>query len=148
MSSQSGGEKMNGSAQLEINAGRAGSWRRFLGHFGEMLLVMLLGMGVLSGVAQLAVAAAGGSLTGAPGSFRVLLMGFNMTVPMVAWMSYRGHPRAQNIEMAAAMIVPTLAAAALAAAGALSTGAALGVQHAAMIPAMLGVMLWRYEHYS
>ena len=139
---------MNGSAQLEINAGRAGSRRRFLGHFGEMLLVMLLGMGVLSGLAQLAVAAAGGSLSDAPGSFRVLLMGFNMTVPMVAWMSYRGHPRAQNMEMAAAMIVPTLAAAAIPAAGVLSTGAALGIQHAAMIPAMLGVMLWRYEHYS
>lgn len=142
---------MNGSAQLEINAGassRARSRRRFLGHFGEMLLVMLLGMGVLSGVTQLAVAAAGGSLSDAPGSLRVLLMGFNMTVPMVAWMSYRGHPRAQNMEMAAAMIVPTLAAAALAGAGALSTSAALGVQHAAMIPAMLGVMLLRYEHYS
>jgi hypothetical protein len=124
------------------------SFRRFIGHFGEMLLVMLLGMGVLSGLAHLAVAASGGSLGDAPGSFRVLLMGFNMTVPMVAWMSYRGHPRAQNMEMAAAMIVPTLSAAALAAAAVLSTGAALGVQHAAMIPAMLGVMLWRYEHYS
>jgi len=124
------------------------SSRKFLGHFGEMLLVMLLGMGVLSGVAHLAVAAAGGSIGDAPGGFQVLLMGFNMTVPMVAWMSYRGHPRARNMEMAGAMIVPTLAAAALAAAAVLSTGAALGVQHAAMIPAMLGVMLWRYEHYS
>jgi hypothetical protein len=124
------------------------SFRRFLGHFGEMLLAMLLGMAVLSGGAHLAVAAAGGSLSGAPGSLQVLLMGFNMTVPMVAWMSYRGHPRARNREMAGAMIVPTLAAAALAAAAVLSTGAALGVQHAAMIPAMLGVMLWRREYYS
>jgi FtsH-binding integral membrane protein len=151
MSTEKGGKKMKGSAQLEINAGassRARRRRRFLRHFGEMLLVMLLGMGVLGGLAELAVAAAGGSLGDAPGSFRVLLMGVNMTVPMVAWMSYRGHPRAQNMEMAAAMMVPTLATAALAAAGALSTGAALGVQHAAMIPAMLGVMLLRYEHYS
>jgi hypothetical protein len=44
-----------------------------------------------------------------------MLMGFDMTVPMVAWMSYRGHPRARNAEMAASMIVPTLVAAALAA---------------------------------
>jgi hypothetical protein len=29
-----------------------------------------------------------------------------------------------------------------------TAGAALGVQHAVMVPAMLGVMLWRYGHYS
>ena len=109
---------------------------------------MLVGMGVLGGLTQLAFAAAGGSLTDAPASIRVLLMGFDMTVPMVAWMSYRGHPQARNAEMAASMILPTLAAAAMAAAGVLSTGGALGVQHAAMIPAMLGVMLWRYDHYA
>jgi hypothetical protein len=28
------------------------------------------------------------------------------------------------------------------------SAAALGLQHAVMIPAMLGVMLWRYEEYS
>jgi hypothetical protein len=142
---------MNGSAMVEINAdgsGPAGSRRRFFGHFAEMLVAMLLGMLVLGGVAQFAVAAAGGSIIDAPGGIQVLLMGINMTVPMVAWMSYRGHPRERSMEMAASMMVPTLAAAALAAADALSTGAALGVQHAAMIPAMLGVMLWRYEHYS
>jgi hypothetical protein len=71
-----------------------------------------------------------------------------MTVPMVAWMSYRGHPRPRNAEMAASMMVPTLGAAALATAGVLSTGWALGVQHAAMVPAMLGVMLLRYDHYA
>ncbi len=42
----------------------------------------------------------------------------------------------------------TVAAAALAFAGTLGTGAALGVQHVAMVPAMLGVMLWRYEEYA
>jgi hypothetical protein len=122
--------------------------RRFVRHFVEMLLAMFVGMGVLGGLTQLAFAAAGGSLTDAPASIRVLLMGFDMTVPMVAWMSHRGHSRARNAEMAASMILPTLAAAALAAAGVLSTGGALGVQHAAMIPAMLGVMLWRYDHYA
>jgi hypothetical protein len=50
--------------------------------------------------------------------------------------------------MALSMIVPSVAAAALAWAGALESGAALGVQHAVMIPAMLGVMLWRYQEYS
>jgi hypothetical protein len=63
-------------------------------------------------------------------------------------MSYRGHAAARNAEMALSMIVPSVAAAALAWAGALESGAALGVQHAVMIPAMLGVMLWRYQDYS
>jgi hypothetical protein len=122
--------------------------KRFLRHFVEMLLAMFAGMLVLGGITELVFAAAGGSLSDAPGSVRVMLMGFDMTVPMVLWMSYRGHSRARNAEMAASMIVPTLAAAALAAAGVLSSAAALGVQHVVMIPAMLGVMLWRYDDYS
>jgi flagellar biosynthetic protein FliP len=50
--------------------------------------------------------------------------------------------------MAMSMIVPSVAAAALAWAGVLGSAAALGVQHVVMIPAMLAVMLWRYEDYS
>jgi hypothetical protein len=30
----------------------------------------------------------------------------------------------------------------------LGTAAGFAIEHAAMIPAMLGVMLWRYEHYA
>jgi hypothetical protein len=141
----------HGSAQLSINTGvssGSGSKRAFVRHFGEMVLAMFLGMAVLGGLAQLVFAVSGGSLSDQPGGLRVMLMGLSMTVPMVVWMSYRRHAGARNAEMAASMIVPTVAAAALAAAGALESGAALGVQHAVMIPAMLGVMLWRYEHYS
>ena len=46
------------------------------------------------------------------------------------------------------MMVPSLMAAILAAAGTLGAEAVLGVQHAVMIPAMLGVMLWRYPHHA
>jgi hypothetical protein len=127
---------------------RRGSKRAFARHFVEMILAMFLGMGVLGGLSELAFAVSGSSLSDQPGGVHIMLMGFNMTVPMVMWMSYRGHPRAQNLEMAASMVVPTLAAAVLAWAGVLGTAAGLGVQHSAMIPAMLGVMLWRYEHYS
>ena len=129
-----------------MNATRTGR-RVFLRHFVEMLIAMFAGMLVLGGITALVFAVAGGSLSDAPGSVRVMLMGFD-TVPMVAWMSYRGHSRARNAEMAASMIVPTSAAAALAALGVLSSAAALGVQHAVMIPAMLGAMLWRYDDYS
>jgi hypothetical protein len=138
------------SATINVNAGATsgGSKRAFARHFGEMVLAMFLGMLVLGGVAELAFVAAGSSLSDQSGGAQVMLMGFNMTVPMVLWMSHRGHAAARNVEMALSMIVPSVAAAALAWAGALESGAALGVQHAVMIPAMLGVMLWRYQEYS
>lgn len=135
-------------ATYDIDAGSSRSRRRFLAHFAEMLLAMFAGMLVLGGLAGLLFTAAGSSFSDASGAAQVLVMGLNMTVPMVAWMSYRGHDRARNAEMAASMILPTLAAAGLAGTGVLGSGAALAVQHVVMIPAMLGVMLWRYDHYS
>jgi hypothetical protein len=141
----------HGSTTLSINAGASsgsGSKRAFARHFGEMVLAMFVGMVVLGGLAELVFAVSGSSLSDQPGGTQVMLMGFNMTVPMVLWMSYRGHAAARNVEMALSMIVPSVAAAALAWAGALGSGAALGIQHAVMIPAMLGVMLWRYQEYS
>lgn len=141
----------HGSATLTLDTGlsaRSAGRRAFARHFGEMLVAMFLGMGVLGGLAALGFAAAGGSSSDLPGGVRVVLMGIYMTVPMVLWMRYRGHAAARNAEMAVSMMVPTLAAAALGFAGVLGTGAALGVQHAVMVPAMLGVMLWRYADYS
>ena len=141
---------MNHGATLDVGAEAPsrGSKRAFARHFGEMVLAMLLGMLVLGGAAELLFAAAGSSLADQSGAAQVMLMGFNMTLPMVLWMSYRGHAAARNVEMALSMIVPSVVAAVLAWAGALESGAALGVQHAVMIPAVLGVMLWRYEDYS
>jgi hypothetical protein len=124
------------------------SARAFARHFAEMVLAMLLGMGAFAGLAALAFAAAGGSLTDQPGALRVTLMGLSMTAPMVLWMAYCGHSARRSAEMAAAMLVPTAVAAALAAAGLLSAGAALAVQHVATVPAMLGVMLARYDEYA
>ena len=122
--------------------------RRFLLHFGEMLLAMVAGMIVLGGLAQLAFLAGGGSLDDAHGAIRVAIMGFNMTAAMVAWMAYRGHDRARTAEMAGSMILPSLLAIVLAVTDATGAGGALAVQHVVMIPAMLGVMLWRYDHYA
>ena len=122
--------------------------RAFARHFGEMLLAMVAGMVVLGGAVELVLAAAGTSLHAASAAVAAAVMGFNMTVPMVGWMSYRGHDARMNAEMAGSMIVPTLLAIALFLAGALAENAVLAVQHVVMIPAMLGVMLARYEHYS
>jgi hypothetical protein len=113
-----------------------------------MVFAMFAGMAVFGGLATLIFAAAGSGLTDQSVGLRVLLMGVYMTIPMVAWMRYRGHSAARNLEMTASMMVPSAVVAGVAWAGALGAGGALGIQHAIMIPAMLGVMLWRYDEYA
>lgn len=129
-------------------ASRTTSRRAFARHFAEMVVAMLLGMAVLGGLAVLAFAAAGSSLSDQPGAIQVTLMGLSMTVPMVIWMRHRRHSGSRTAEMAASMLVPSAVAAAVAAAGVLGTGAALAFQHGVMVPAMLAVMLWRYDEYA
>ena len=133
---------------LDASAPSTTSKLRFARHFGEMVLVMFLGMGVLSGLGALAFAAADSSLGDQSGGLRVTLMGIAMTAPMIGWMAYRGHSAVRNAEMAGAMIAPTVLAAGLAWAGTIEAGTALGIQHAVMVPAMLAVMLWRYAEYA
>jgi FtsH-binding integral membrane protein len=122
--------------------------RHFWLHFGEMLLAMFAGMAVLGGAVEGVLAMAGSSLSDASASVSASVMAFNMTAPMVGWMLYRGHPVRHSAEMAGSMIVPTAIVIALHLASVLPGDAVLAVQHVVMIPAMLGVMLWRYEHYS
>ena len=120
----------------------------FARHFFEMVAVMFIGMGVFAGIAALVLSASGGSFSDYSAELRVTFMGVSMVLPMVAWMAYRGHTRAQNVEMAMSMTIPTVITAVLAAAGAFDAATALGVQHIVMVPAMLGVMLWRYDEYA
>ena len=122
--------------------------RTFWLHFGEMLLAMFAGMLVLGGAAEGVLALAGSSLADVSDSVAAAVMAFNMTLPMVGWMLYRGHPARHSAEMAGSMIVPTAAVVALHLLGGLPGSAVLAVQHVVMIPAMLGVMLLRYEHYA
>jgi hypothetical protein len=134
-------------ALIAGSAGRGGK-RAFARHFGEMLLAMSAGMLVLGGAAEGVLALAGSSLSAQAAAAQVSVMGVSMTVPMVLWMRHRGHNRARNVEMAGSMIVPSVVAAALAVAGVLGETGALTLQHVVMIPAMLGVMLWRYDEYA
>lgn len=124
------------------------SVRVFVGHFVEMLIVMFAGMGVFSGLTALGFLATGSSLTDQAGELRILLMGVNMTVPMVLWMAVRGHVASRNAEMAAAMLMPSIAAAGLVRWDAVGVMAGFTIQHTVMVPAMLAVMLWRYQEYA
>ncbi len=114
----------------------------FLRHYLEMVLAMLLGMGVVMG----ALGAADVELDVEP---ELLVMATSMTVPMVAWMRYRGHGWAPSAEMAGAMFVPTVAALILYRVGAVEDEhALLMIQHIAMFPLMLVAMLLRRDEYS
>lgn len=131
---------------------RARGTRRFARHFFEMVGVMTLGMFVL-GVAfrQLHILLFGSGFAAAWDDHVLLAafaMAFNMTVPMVLWMRYRGHSWERGGEMAAAMNLPLLPALVLYWLGAIPAEGVLGLQMMLMIPAMLGAMLYRKEEYS
>jgi hypothetical protein len=63
-----------------------------------MLIAMLVGMVALGGAIEGALALAGGSLADASASLAAVVMAVNMTVPMIWWMRYRGHPARHNVE--------------------------------------------------
>lgn len=63
-------------------------------------------------------------------------MALTMTVPMTAWMRYRGHAWRANLEMAAAMLIPTFAVMSVFWAG-IANGGLMIPEHAGMLAAML-----------
>ena len=141
---------------MEITT-EVGGWpsrptRRFVKHFLEMAVVMMLGMCVLGAAfGALHFLLIGSGFAAARRADVVLAafaMAFNMTVPMVVWMRYRGHSWERGGEMAMAMNLPLLPLLSLYGAGVLSTGAVLGAQMMLMLPAMLGAMLYRKDEYS
>jgi hypothetical protein len=75
------------------------------------LVAMFLGMAVFRLPADAALVALGTSsgdvYEDAP-TLMLIAMTVAMTVPMVAWMRYRGHRRQPSMEMAASMVIPTL----------------------------------------
>jgi hypothetical protein len=126
--------------------------RHFILHYVEMVVAMFAGMAALGIPAVALLSAAGTSIsdlrTDAP-ALLLLGMAVTMTVPMVAWMRFRGHGWGASNEMAASMFIPTFAAIGLLAAGAVGDiGALLSIQHVAMLPSMLVAMLIRREEYS
>ena len=133
-------------------ATRWGRIRSFARHYLEMLIAMFLGMAVLGAVSGAALAAFGVTTSefeqDAP-ALLLLGMAINMTVPMVAWMRYRGHGWPASIEMSASMFIPTFGAIGLLWGGLVEdTDALLLLQHVAMLPSMLVAMLLRPDEYS
>jgi hypothetical protein len=123
--------------------------KRFLWHYVEMIIAMVVGMLVL-GLAR------GGVLglfdvelsSATQPELAALLMAFDMSVGMVVWMRYRGHGWASTMEMVAVMFAPVVLLAPFTLAGLMSGHALMMVMHIAMLPLMLAVMLRRRAEYS
>ena len=125
--------------------------RHFLRHLGEMLLAMVVGMMVLGALDRGILAAAGTSASqvrDAAPEVVAVVMAFNMSAGMAVWMRHRGHAWARIAEMAGAMFVPALGVIVLFWGGVIQSGAILALEHVAMIPAMVAVMLVHRDEYS
>jgi len=126
--------------------------RRFLRHLLEMVGVMMLGMCVLGAAFGAFHEFVFGSGFAAAWRDHIVLaayaMGFNMTVPMVLWMRYRGHSWQRGGEMAVAMNLPVLPLLVLYGFDVIPARGVLGLQMMLMLPAMLAATLYRKEEYS
>jgi hypothetical protein len=124
----------------------------FVRHYLEMVVAMFLGMFVLGAPLAALLGVAGVDVSSWQTDARELMllgMAFTMSVPMAAWMRYRGHGWAPVWEMTASMFVPSFAATGLLWAGTVDdTDALLYIQHIGMFPSMLVVMLLRLDEYT
>lgn len=125
--------------------------RHFLRHLGEMVIAMFAGMMVLGMLDRGILAAAGTAPShvqrSAPEAV-ALVMALNMSVGMAVWMRHRGHAWSRIWEMSAAMFVPALAALVLFWCAVVHRDSILALEHAAMLPAMVAVMLWHRTEYA
>ena len=124
----------------------------FVRHYIEMVAAMFIGMFALGLPLAALLGAAGIDVSTWQTDARELLllgMAFTMSVPMAAWMRYRGHGWAPVWEMTASMFVPSFAAIGLLWGGLVEdSDALLLVQHVGMLPSMLAVMLLRLDEYT
>ena len=121
----------------------------FIRHYVEMVVAMFAGMLVLGGAAVVLLGLDTGSLYDDAPAVGLTGMALTMTIPMVAWMRYRGHDWGPTREMAASMFVPAFVAMVLVWVGiAGGTGTLMVFEHVAMLAGMLAVMLLRRDEYS
>ena len=121
---------------------------RFLRHFGEMVLAMLLGMVAFDMVNGAILSPMGFAYLSSSLEVSAASMAVAMTVPMVAWMRIRKHTWRLNAEMAGAMIVPTVLLIVASSLGLLPPTSLMLGTHILMVPAMLAVMLYRWRDYT
>lgn len=124
-----------------------GSSRRFVLHYLQMLVAMVVGMAVLYPIWAL--------LTGALAApwlrstvIETLVMATTMSVGMGAWMWFLGHRWLHVLEMSAAMYAAFAVLYPLLWLSFLEPGDVVVVGHLLMLPAMLVAMLARLDVYA
>jgi hypothetical protein len=120
-------------------------WQHFLEMFAAMWIGMAAGRPVFLAITGLSSTSQASRLYPAQS---VLSMGLSMTVPMVAWMLFRGHGWRNSAEMAAAMLVPAIPFIILCSLHVLGGGPANGVYMMLSTLAMIGLMVYRRDVYS
>ncbi|GLW09673.1 hypothetical protein Misp01_48020 [Microtetraspora sp. NBRC 13810] len=128
----------------QISSETRHGWGRFARHYVEMIIAMFAGMIVL-GIAWDAVGISFSYAT--QPELAYLLMAFDMSVGMAAWMRFRGHRWAPTLEMCAAMFLPVVPLFPLLWLGFVDGDAVMIFSHVAMFPLMLAAMLWRKDEY-
>jgi hypothetical protein len=130
----------------------ASATSRFARHYLEMVVAMASGMVVYGVLFRSPLDPTGyGSLLGAHPYLSEFLMLVAMSMPMVAFMLYRGHGWLQTAEMVVGMVVPSVAVICIVAISVVPflTDSTLSVSsHVAMLMGMLLAMLYRRTEYA
>jgi len=124
------------------------AWGHLARHYVEMLITMVIGMIGLHPVWHFGLQMVGASQALDHATVMALVMATDMSLGMGAWMRYRGHAWGPIAEMSAVMYLPFALFLPAVWAGVMSDAAMLGVGHLLMLPAMLGLMVWRRDEYG
>ena len=121
--------------------------RRFIAHYLEMIVAMIVGMVIGGGLVSLFCSLTGHEDLLEHAGVSAPIMATNMVVGMTAWMRLRGHDWQAIGEMAAAMYVPLAIFIVPFWVGLVSGGTLLSGMHPLMLPAMWLVMARRPAAY-
>lgn len=135
-------------AQHGLQSTAQGAWH-FTRHFFEMCAAMCIGHAALNpvylwGMGQLGYSDAFVQLP----ELSVLAVAVNMTVPMAAWMRFRGMKWRLNAEMSAAMFVEAMMVIVANWLGIIPQGNPVSLMMGLMMPFMLIPMLLRLNAYT
>ena len=112
---------------------------RFVAHYLEMVVAMVVGM--------VALAPLWPEVWRAEPAAAALIMATDMTVAMGAWMLLRRHAWRPVLEMCAIMVAPFVVLLIPLALGLISGTALMILAHVIMFPLMLVAMIWRRHEY-